>query len=129
MSSPVGNRIKKLRKEKNMTQEELGELIGVKKAAIQKLESGTVQSLKFSNIITLCDFFNISPNELICSKEEELKNEVKSFELLNQTYGELITNTVGLITLLNEEGQTKVLDYCLDLHQVDKYKSSSSSSR
>lgn len=42
----VGERIKQLRKEKGLTQEELGILLGVKKAAVQKYESGRVQNLK-----------------------------------------------------------------------------------
>ena len=37
----TGERIKMLRKEHNLTQEELGAKIGVQKAAIQKYEKGT----------------------------------------------------------------------------------------
>lgn len=36
----VGEAIKEMRKEKNLTQEQLGELMGVKKAQISKIESG-----------------------------------------------------------------------------------------
>jgi DNA-binding XRE family transcriptional regulator len=37
----LGEKIKQIRKERNMTQEELGKLIGVQKAQISKLEKGT----------------------------------------------------------------------------------------
>jgi HTH-type transcriptional regulator / antitoxin HipB len=37
----LGNMIKKARKERNLTQEQLGELVGVQKAQISKLESST----------------------------------------------------------------------------------------
>jgi DNA-binding XRE family transcriptional regulator len=37
----LGRMIKKARQERNLTQEQLGELIGVKKAQISKLESST----------------------------------------------------------------------------------------
>lgn len=37
----IGEMIKKTRKERNLTQEELGKLIGVQKAQISKLEKGT----------------------------------------------------------------------------------------
>ncbi len=40
----TGERIKMLRKEHNLTQEELGAKIGVQKAAIQKYEKGTVKT-------------------------------------------------------------------------------------
>jgi predicted transcriptional regulator len=36
----LGEKLKKIRKEKNLTQEQLGKLIGVQKAQISKLESG-----------------------------------------------------------------------------------------
>jgi HTH-type transcriptional regulator / antitoxin HipB len=36
----LGERLKQIRKEKNLTQEELGKLIGVQKAQISKLENG-----------------------------------------------------------------------------------------
>jgi HTH-type transcriptional regulator / antitoxin HipB len=37
----LGSMIKKARKERNLTQEQLGELVGVQKAQISKLESST----------------------------------------------------------------------------------------
>jgi len=37
----VGEMIKQVRQERNLTQKELGELIGVQKAQISKLEKGT----------------------------------------------------------------------------------------
>lgn len=37
----IGEMIKKARKERNLTQSELGELIGVQKAQISRLENGT----------------------------------------------------------------------------------------
>lgn len=36
----LGEKLKKIRKEKNLTQEQLGKLIGVQRAQISKLESG-----------------------------------------------------------------------------------------
>jgi len=36
----LGEKLKKIRKEKNLTQEQLGRLIGVQRAQISKLESG-----------------------------------------------------------------------------------------
>jgi HTH-type transcriptional regulator/antitoxin HipB len=36
----LGEKLKKIRKDKNLTQEQLGKLIGVQRAQISKLESG-----------------------------------------------------------------------------------------
>lgn len=65
MSSKVGNYIKSLRKNKGLTQEELGNMIGVKKAAVQKWESGMVQNLKRNTIKQLSEIFEVSPASFI----------------------------------------------------------------
>ena len=65
MSSKVGNYIKSLRKDKGLTQEELGNMIGVKKAAVQKWESGMVQNLKRNTIKQLSEIFEVSPASFI----------------------------------------------------------------
>lgn len=57
----VGKYIKALRSEKGMTQEQLGELVGVKKAAVQKWESGKTQNLKRTTIQKLADIFMVNP--------------------------------------------------------------------
>ena len=46
----LGHKIKELRKSKNMTQEELGELIGVKKAQISKIENSFTNA-RFETIL------------------------------------------------------------------------------
>ncbi len=68
--SDIGGYIKKLRNERGMTQEELGEILGVKKAAVQKWESGTVKNLKRSTIVTLADYFCVSPGTFISDTDE-----------------------------------------------------------
>ena len=44
----IGEAIKQARKEKNLTQEQLGELMGVQRAQVSKIESG--KNLTFSTI-------------------------------------------------------------------------------
>ena len=46
----IGHKIKQLRKSKNMTQEQLGELIGVKKAQISKIENSFTNA-RFETIL------------------------------------------------------------------------------
>lgn len=69
----MGERIKKLRTDRGMTQEELGKILGVKKAAIQKYESGSVENLKRSSIKILATTFGVSPSYLMGFDEEENK--------------------------------------------------------
>jgi predicted transcriptional regulator len=55
----LGEMIKKTRKEKNMTQEQLGKLIGVKKAQISKIENHT-KDVRLSTILRVFDALKAS---------------------------------------------------------------------
>lgn len=61
----TGERIKLLRKEHNLTQEELGAKIGVQKAAIQKYEKGTVKNIKRDSLLKLSQILNTTPEYLL----------------------------------------------------------------
>ena len=69
----MGERIKLLRKEHNLTQEELGAKIGVQKAAIQKYEKGTVKNIKRDSLIKLATILETTP-EYLLGWDEEPKN-------------------------------------------------------
>lgn len=74
----TGERIRKLRIEKDMTQEMLGEKIGVKKAAIYKYENGLVVNLKRDIIEKLANALEVSPSYLMCL--DESKNASQGFQ-------------------------------------------------
>lgn len=60
----LGYRLKKLRKEKNLSQSELGNVLGVSKVSISGYEKGTrVPSIE--NLLILLDFFNVSADFLL----------------------------------------------------------------
>ena len=61
----MGDIIKQLRLQHNMTQEELGKHIGVQKSAIRKYESGLVENMKRTSIQKMADLFNVSPTYLM----------------------------------------------------------------
>ena len=50
----LGHKIKELRKKKNLTQEQLGELVGVKKAQISKIENSFTNA-RFETILKVFD--------------------------------------------------------------------------
>lgn len=76
----MGERIKQLRLANNLTQEELGKYIGVKKAAIRKYEKNEVKNMKRSSIEILSNLFNVSPSYLMCL-ENETQNESKTMSI------------------------------------------------
>lgn len=67
----MGDIIKQLRLKKGLTQEELGKVVGVKKAAVQKWESGMTKNLRRSVIKKLSDYFGVSPSYLMGMKRGE----------------------------------------------------------
>ena len=119
----IGVTIKKLRQEKGLTQEELGTLLGLKKAAVQKYESGQVQNLKHATIKRLCEIFEKSPsvfifNEAELMNEKRLSEEVGLIEQIQKTYGKEVIELLQSFVALDEAGKLKVLDYASDLEAL-----------
>ena len=88
----IGKFIANLRKEKNMTQQELAKKIGVTDRAISKWENGRGLP-DYSLLQDLCDTLSISINELFSgekiSKEDyETKAEENMSKLINDNYSE-----------------------------------------
>lgn len=67
----MGDRIKELRISKGWSQEELGERLGLKRAAINKYENGSVENIKRSTIQTLADIFGVSPAYIMAFDDSE----------------------------------------------------------
>lgn len=106
----VGSTIRKLRMEKGMTQGELGELLGVKKAAVQKYESGQVQNLKQETIRKLCEVFGKNPSVFIFDNNV-LKNELDLLEAIESYYGEGVIHLLEAYENLNDENRLRLEDY------------------
>ena len=73
--SQLGTKIKKARKAKGLTQDDLGNMLGLKKSAIAKYECGRVVNLKQETIKKLCDILDLSPDDLILDHDDTLKKE------------------------------------------------------
>ena len=67
----TGEIIKKLRKERGLTQEQLGDIIGVQKSAIAKYESGRVENLKRHTIAKLAKYFGVTPSYILGIREDK----------------------------------------------------------
>ena len=61
----TGERIKKLRLERGLTQEELGAKLNVQRAAVQKYEKGTVKNIKRDALIRLAEVLDTTPEYLL----------------------------------------------------------------
>lgn len=61
----IGQKIKKARLERGLTQQELGDIVGVQKSAIAKYESGRVVNIKRSTLRKIASALSMRPSELI----------------------------------------------------------------
>ena len=86
----IGKFIAKLRKEKNMTQQELAKKLGVTDRAISKWENGRGLP-DYSLLQNLCDALSVSINELFSGEKISKENYKKKAEenmskLINDNY-------------------------------------------
>lgn len=121
----TGQLIKKLRLEKNLSQEKLGELIGVQKSAIRKYEKDEVTNIKKEVMIKLSKVLGISPNQLIqwdsMYDTKAISNEVKLIEKIQEQYGKQAVELLSIFSKLNDAGKSKVIELASDLSELDKY--------
>lgn len=112
----TGERIRQLRIEHQMTQEELGAKVGVQKAAIYKYENGLVVNLKRSTLEKLAIVLETTPTYLMGMEEPEPAQP----HPLTLTTAQ--TALLAAFDELNEEGRDKVITYAEDLNRTGYYK-------
>ena len=97
------NRLKELRKEKKLTQEELASEIGVSKITILRWENGERQ-IKPDKAQAFADYFGVSIGYLLGYSND--KREARSVEKLENVYVEFLENinTISDIDLEDLKG-------------------------
>lgn len=125
----VAERIKQLRKEANLTQEELANQLGLKKVSIQKYENGGVTNIKSQTLEKLGEIFNVSPAYIMgwdkfdSIDTTEIKEDLQILDLIKMHCGYVGIELFQLFNNLNEDGKRKILYYAEDIAQISKYKS------
>ena len=115
----TGDIIKKLRKDHNLTQEQLGDILGVQKSAIAKYENGRVENLKRSTIQKMATYFNVSP--LLFLGYDDIDPKLDNlYEVSTQTLPMLGSIACGEPIYCEEDRESYVLkgteikaDFCL----------------
>lgn len=109
--SDMGDRIKYLRERAGLTQEELGEKIGVQKSAIMKYESGTVENIKRSSVKVMAAALGVSPAYLMFGEEEKRPT---------QESGPKVEELIRLFEGLPEDVQDQLLGLARTLSKSHK---------
>ena len=102
----IGDKIRSARISKGMTQEELGNALGVQKSAIAKYEKGRVVNIKRSTLKKLSDILGIAPSELIFEayiEEEQRKNDAQTDIVLRMRSDDLFMSVVESLYKLDKE--------------------------
>ena len=79
MNNNFSENLKRIRKDNNISQEQLAEELGVSRQAISKWES-SVSYPEMDKIITICNKYNVKIDDLLYGNVKEIKsdNELKS---------------------------------------------------
>ena len=82
MNNRFSENLKKIRKDNNLSQEQLADEIGVSRQAISKWESAAAYP-EMDKIIILCDKFNLNIDDLLHKDIREAKGEEESKKKIN----------------------------------------------
>lgn len=111
----LGNRIYELRKQKNLSQKELGNLLGVSNKSVSKWENG-VTVPKTETLVKLAGILGVSPQELLQGKTDD---HFTLRQLSSQTNELFLTNEIeqkdNIIKKQNAFNQKKYLIIILSL--------------
>ena len=88
MNVTVGNKLKQLRKAKNMSQEEMADFLNISQSAYARMERGESTSWA-SHFTRICEVFEIAPQDLV-------KKESNPSVYENLTEEERLTETTML---------------------------------
>lgn len=111
----VGLIIKQARISKGLSQEELGEMVGVQKSAVAKWENGRVSEIKRSNLKKLADALGLKPSTLLGDIEA---NPIGAAEELANIYLDVeLREMISEYKKLNVQKQAQVREY---IHLLSK---------
>lgn len=102
----IGKLIKEARLEKGLTQEQLGELVGVQKSAIAKYESGRVVNIKRSTLQKLAKALNLKGSDLVIGANPREAAELSARVLIDSNLREL----VELYSALSDDDKKTAMD-------------------
>lgn len=141
----IGKRIKMLRQSKRMTQQELGEVLGVQKAAVQKIESSENPNLTAEKILLLSSTFRVYPRVFIYISEEDFWSQVFNLKSsppvaegkevaevqpgikeMEEEFGRELIGIVLSLTQMNRRGFKRVERYINDMLKIEEFRAKGS---
>ncbi len=116
MNNNFANNLKKIRKDNNLSQEQLADELGVSRQAISKWESGAAYP-EMDKIIALCDKFNLNIDDLLHRDIKEVKGEQETKKNINMyidDFLKFVSDSFSLFTNMSFGSKVKFLiEQCL----------------
>lgn len=107
----LADNLKRIRKDNNLSQEQLAEKLGVSRQAVSKWESG-VSYPEMDKVIQICNLFDLNINELINENIKDVK-EMKEAQIRNNkfidSFFEYITKTIEMFCSMKFKEKFKCL--------------------
>ena len=117
----MAERIKELRIAAGLTQDELGEKLGVQKSAIAKYENGRVENIKRSTIAKMACLFGVKPSYLLAFDEDECFSEDPDSVFIER-YGQAAFDVAMEFLKLDSLDQGRIIERMEFLLSDSKYK-------
>ena len=122
----MGERIKRLRTEHNMSMADLAKHLDVGRSAIHKYEKGQVENLPKSTIEKMAVLFGVSPSYIMCfdqwdQNSQALSDEVALIERIQTRWGKDTVELLNFFTELNDDGRKAILNMAEDYSSLPKY--------
>ena len=111
MNNKFSENLKKIRKEHNLSQEQLADELGVSRQAISKWESASAYP-EMDKIIAICDKFDLNIDDLLHRDIKEVKSEEESKKTINKSIDDclkFITNTVNMFSKMTFKEKIKCI--------------------
>lgn len=113
----LADRIKYKRNQLGKTLEEVGQMVGVTKATIQRYENGNIQNIPSDKIELLALALNTTPAYLMGWEDDKKSEKIKPISTLSPEEKQILDP----YNQLNPEGQEKAVSYTWDLVDSNKY--------
>ena len=110
----IGQKIKFLREQQDMTLEELGNRVGVGKSTVRKWENGMIANMRRDKIAKIASALNCSPAYLMGWEDEE--------KIANQLYTVSNSPKVQQLVEVVSDMETKQIDKVIDYAEYIKSK-------
>ena len=103
--SDMSRRIRELRKEKNMTLEDVAKIVGVGKSTVRKWETGMIENMRRDKIATLAKALGTTPVSLMgwVDEDAEKKNDLIAEVVLKMRTDETFASVVESLYKLDKD--------------------------